>query len=610
MKIKDKDKELIEVIKNVKKNTSNRLTEEEIEENIIEWTTFYRRNLDIFNEDFLDIKISQFQKQRINSWDDNEVQTTIASRGSAKTFDVGLFSLDMAVLYSGCQILITSMTLSQSNLIIDEKIDKIFTTEGTRWSSPVLCQLRKDGWIKFKKDDNTGARIVEFGNGSKIFAVNCGDSARGKRANVVITDEFVLIKKKDYQEIIAPTLEVRKFGGRPSDYVEDTKEIFLSSAKTKTNWGWRHLVNCVNQHYKNKRIKYGFFMGDIFTSIANGIQTKKQYIQKKRDTDDMSFEQEYLNIFIGNSENSIFKYEDFEACQVLSNPFYPTTTEQILYDEKNKYKFTDDEIRILACDIAVATGNENDNTVFMLMTINKETGYRKVEYIRAYNGLNTLTQVMLMKRLFYDYKCSYFIVDTKGVGNPIFDILTVETEDTEFNKIYPAWTVCTDKRLQISSDTVIKDKISRTISLDAEPVVVPYAGNADLNSQMHYAVRKTLKDRNIAFLKDDTEVQGILLDKDTKWITKTAEEKEKILLPFVNTRYLINESVSLEAKITEDNKLKLSEAKRTDTKDRYMTLGMANLLADKIYSKYTSYDIDDDYDEADYSFLTGDYSAY
>ena len=46
--------------------------------------------------------------------------------------------------------------------------------------------------------------------------------------------------------------------------------------------------------------------------MASGIQTKNQYFQRKKDIDDMSFEQEYLNIFLGNSENSIFRFEDFE----------------------------------------------------------------------------------------------------------------------------------------------------------------------------------------------------------------------------------------------------------------------------------------------------------
>ena len=135
------------------------------------------------------------------------------------------------------------------------KIDKIFCTKGTRWSSDILCMLRDEGWIQFKTNANTSARYVEFGNGSKIFATCAGESSRGLRSNIAITDEFMLVKKKDYDEIIEPTLRVRDFKGRPIDYNEETKQIFLSSARTKTNWGWTHLKNCVEQHYKSKSSK-------------------------------------------------------------------------------------------------------------------------------------------------------------------------------------------------------------------------------------------------------------------------------------------------------------------------------------------------------------------
>lgn len=148
---------------------------------IKDWTTLFRRNLDIFNEDYLGIKnLCLFQKQFINTVSDNDISTAIASRGLSKSFNIGLLAVDFALLYSGVNILITSMTLSQSNNIIDEKINKIFCTRGTAFSSPVLCQLREDGWIRFVSDKDTNARIVEFKNGSKIFAVNCGESARGK----------------------------------------------------------------------------------------------------------------------------------------------------------------------------------------------------------------------------------------------------------------------------------------------------------------------------------------------------------------------------------------------------------------------------------------------
>ena len=42
------DKELEKIIRN--KKADGELTKEQKEENIISWTTFYRRNLDCFNE--------------------------------------------------------------------------------------------------------------------------------------------------------------------------------------------------------------------------------------------------------------------------------------------------------------------------------------------------------------------------------------------------------------------------------------------------------------------------------------------------------------------------------------------------------------------------------
>ena len=65
------NKELERLTLKKKREDKSKLSKEEIEQNVIEWCTFYRRNLDIFNEDYLEIKISQFQKQRINSWSDN-----------------------------------------------------------------------------------------------------------------------------------------------------------------------------------------------------------------------------------------------------------------------------------------------------------------------------------------------------------------------------------------------------------------------------------------------------------------------------------------------------------------------------------------------------------
>lgn len=189
------------------------------------------------------------------------------------------------------------------------------------------------------------------------------------------------------------------------------------------------------------------------------------------------------------------------------------------------------------------------------------------------------------------------------VGQGVFDALTVETEDFEYGKTYPAWTVNTEKELQISSDNVIADKIQRTLSYNAQEVIIPYAGTSELNSQMHLSLRKALKDKIISFLKDDTEMKVKFEDEDPSFVTKSSEYKAQMMLPFMETKYMINEAISLEVKFLDSGNIKLQEAKRTDVKDRYMTLAMANLLADKIFSKYNKDGNGEDVDLDDWQWL-------
>lgn len=599
------DKEIEKLIKNNKKSSEKELTEEEKIQNTIEWTTMYRRNWDLFIRDYLMIdNLCEMQNQMMAIWADNDVSVTDASRGVGKSFDIGLASLCIALLYPNCGILLTSLTIGQSNLIIQEKIDKIFCSEGTKWSSPVLCQLRKDGYISFHKSDTGDAREVWLGNGSRIYATACGEGSRGNRSCVAIIDEYVLTKKKDVDEIILPTLEKREFGGRPKDYPEETKQIFLSSSKTKTNWGWKFLVNAVNQHYKNRFIKYGFFCCDIFTAVANGIQTYKQYIQRKRDTDDLSFEQEYLNIWLSVNENSIFNLEDFEKCQVLDKPFRPRSVADILNGEEQTYNFDDDEwIRIVGNDIAVASGEENDNTVTVCMAIHKETGLRKIEYMDTLSGVNSLRQIIEIKRMFYEYKAHYYIYDNRGVGQVFYDMLTSETYDDELNVTYPAWTVNTDKDLQISTDKVVTDKLTKALDNNAVDIIIPVDGYVALNSAMHLSFRKALKDEKIQMLKDDSLMKIHYEDNIKNWISKSAEYKFNMLKPFVQTRCMINEAISLNTIWTDKGDVKLKEASRLDTKDRYMIANYCNYFADKVYSKYHK-DNEANFDKEDWNWMS------
>lgn len=589
------EKQLISLAKEKKIKENKKLSKKDYDKRIANWQLFYLNNLDIFTEEHLKIPLHYFQRQVLLDCWEYDIYAFIASRGLSKSFTIAILANDLALLLPGVEIVITSLTLGQSNKIIDDKIDKLLSSD-KKGISPILKQLRADGYINFTKDKTTGGRIVEYGNGSKIFAVACNETGRSARGNIAITDEARIVKKRDYDSIVEPMLQPYNFNG----LMIEPKQIFMTSARTKDNWVWTYLKTVVRKHYTDKRIKYGFFAGDIFTAVANKIQTKNQYLTRRENTNDLDFEMEFLNLWLGETEGSLFLYDDFHKNQVLETAFLPTTNDDYCYNIKNKYDFShENEIRILTMDIAVSGGRENDNTVFVLGNIDIETNQRKVEYIKAENGLNSQKQIVMIKRLFYDYKCTYFVMDSKGVGNVFFDLLTTETYDDERDITYPAWTVCRDKILQISSDKIINDKINRTMDSNAEEVIIPIAGTSEINSDMHLAMRKNLKDNIISFLKDDSEMELLFQEKDSKWILKSSEKKAYDLVPFVETRYAINEAITLTTEF-KDKGVRVKE-KSTATKDRYMTLAMFNYFCDKVYIKYVKDEQDAEIDLDDFS---------
>lgn len=468
--------------------------------------------------------------------------------------------------------------------------------------------LREQGYMTFSKDQNSGGVICNFGNGSKIFACALGEQTRGHRSQCVICDECALCSKTLYQSVAEPTLAQRQFAGRPHDYEESVKQIFLSSARAKTNWLWRFLVQCVNGHYKQGRVKYGFMCVDALSGVASGIQSPTQYLSRKASTDDMTFEQEYLNVFLSNGENSIFKLEDFEQNRVLKQAFYPRDAYEYLEHKPNPYNYLDNEIRFISCDIALATGNENDNSVYTFMAVDKDTGRRKIENIICLNGLNTVRQVELIKRIFYEYKATYLLLDTRGVGGGLYDLLTVPTEDTEYGITYPAWTVVQDFELQITSNTVMNDKIQRTLSSETEEVIIPFVATPEINHEMHLSFRKALKDQNIDLLVDDMERKVELEDNDKTFAMLSPETKATLMLPYMQTRIMMNEAIALEVKNLDGGKIKLVEG-RSAVKDRYISSAMGNLLADKIYTK-SNKEVQQVDDLSQWSFLSGNFSNY
>ena len=97
----------------------------EQDKRLADWQLFYLNNLDIFTEEFLDIPLKQFQRELLLNCRKYDVMDVIASRGLSKTFCIALLANNLALILPNINILITSMTLNQSNIIIKENSNKI-----------------------------------------------------------------------------------------------------------------------------------------------------------------------------------------------------------------------------------------------------------------------------------------------------------------------------------------------------------------------------------------------------------------------------------------------------------------------------------------------------
>lgn len=604
---KDLHKSLVKL-----KRENKILTKEQKEENIAEWTLFYRQNLDLFNRDIIGLNLKEFQNDIIREISEGEKIDIIASRGLSKSFSIGVVATDIALLYPKSEILIVSETYTQANNVIDEKIDKELS--GKAGQSEFLKQLRKDGYMTIKDDKKNGGKIVEFGNGSKIFSLMLGEGVRSFRSTVLINDEAVRLKKKDIDSIAEPTLRPRQMSclANYPDYLEEPKIINATSAKTKTSWVWNDLKKCVEGRFKRSNTKYRFYSGDIYTAVAEKIQTIKQLEQRRRDNDEYSFQSEYLNIFLSENEDSMFSYADFEKNQVLEKCFYQRDSYAYISNEPNKYKYRESVIRIVVADIAMSAStdndHDNDNTVIIYMEIDLYKGIKRVESITSLNGANSIEQAKLLKRAYYEYRAHFLGIDARGVGSPLLDTLGQEIYDEEYGIMYPPIRVIRDRSISMCSDIVLDEKIQREITSEGEEVIIPIVATAQSNHEMHLAFRKALKDGNIKFLKDNNDMKSLLEDKDPYFITKSAEEKAKILMPYLETKFMINESISLETKFLDSGKIKLKEA-RSAQKDRYIACAYANMIADKILLKHNKDEEQGDINIEDWSFLSGNYEG-
>lgn len=168
---------------------------EDKKKRIKQWTTFYRKNWEIYAEERLRVKLRPFQRIMLHLIGRSEVFFAVCARGSAKTFIVGLAAVIYCLLYPYGYVVITASTVDQAKKMVDNKIRNELILK----LSPVLHYMYQKGLIEITS--STDRAEVSFFNGSSITVMPALDSSRGARASFLVYEECRLLRKGDIDSI-------------------------------------------------------------------------------------------------------------------------------------------------------------------------------------------------------------------------------------------------------------------------------------------------------------------------------------------------------------------------------------------------------------------------
>lgn len=416
--------------KHVHKNfaPTSKLSDPEFVRKLMDWVTFWRRNPNRFVQRYFGITLHLYQQIILYLMDVFPSICLVAARSASKSFIIAIYACKEAILRPGARIVIASSTKGQAKLIVSEKIQKEILPR-----SPLLQQE-----IERTRDNQNEIEVV-FRNGSSIIVVPANDNARGHRATVMIYEEFRMIEKNIIDSVLSPFLYIRQVpcvleNEEYSSLIEDPKEVYISSAWYKSHWMWNQMRIIVKDMLeKSSAILIGM---DYSIALRHAIKPRSFLIKERNKLDRVAWAIEYENSMVSENAHAYFTYEMLNKNRVLKRPFYPRKNEDVFNKVKNRYAIPKQagEIRIVSCDIAMVSGEANDNSIFTCIRalpeskeyktsdasgdrIEVKQGYRRqVVYMEPQDNLETSAQAIRIKQLFADFDADYCVLDCQNAG--------------------------------------------------------------------------------------------------------------------------------------------------------------------------------------------------
>ena len=498
----------------------------------------------------------------------------IAARGIGKTFIGAVYLVARCILYPGTKVCVASGTRGQAAVVIEKVMTEI------KLNSPELVNEIDDAETKI----NGNNCVLAFKNGSFIKVVTASDSARSNRANILLIDEFRLVK----QDIITTIL--RKFiaGPRHPGYMdlpeykddksllERNKIIYSSSAYYEDHWSYQRCKDSfrfmINPAYKSFVCAFPYQLA-LQEGLLLEDEVKEQMLEA--DFNEVKWQMEMDALFYGSGEDAFYQYETIAKNRHLSYAMLPGNISSKL-PKCTEFKISPKgvgEKRILSVDIALmaTTKHQNDATSIFVnqMTPTKAGRYtHNIVYGENNEGMRTEAEALKIRKLYEEFDCDYIALDVRNVGLSIFDLLAADINDPDTGEVYPALSCCNNDAMA-----------ARCPVPNAKKVIWAISGNAKFNSEAALLLREGFRSGKIRLLIPDEDFDMMMAERPG-FPTMSVQDRLAFKLPYINTTLLISELINLQH--DDSSGLVRIYEKTGYRKDRYSSLSYNYWVANEI----------------------------
>lgn len=547
-----------------------------IMEQIGKYGAFYRENPNRFIKEYFGITLKPFQEIMMCEMFDAGAVCFVGCRGISKTWSTAVFASTKCVLYPGLACVVASATRRQAREIVS-KIEKQLMPNYPMFALEVEDIV-----------NNQYNTVVKFRNGSYIEIVTANQNARCGRANLLIIDESRMVDKNIIDSVLKKFLTASRHAGymdldKYKDIpMERNQEIYLTSGWYANHWCYTMLRDYAAGMITGK---------DYFVAaLPYQLSIKERLLDKRQveadmyssDFNEISWIMEMCAEFWSGADGALYSYDELSPSRKIKYAFYPPTISSMISDKRIRIPAKmHNEIRIMSADIALMQSNSKTNndatSIFMNQMILNENGGRSVKnivYAHNSEGLRVEEQALEIRRFFAQYDADWLVIDARGLGLPVVDLLMADMYDPELGVTYSALGCYNN------------EEINRRCKVKNAPKKIwAMLANNDTNSQCALTLREEFRQGNIRLLNHEKDFEEDF-SQLSGFDKLRAEDRQLLKVPYLNTSLAINELINLETEI-KGNYVKVKE-KYGFRKDRFSSLSYNIWLSNYLEKEHTT----------------------